>query len=178
MFRSEKMKLFSTVFPKDDAISVLNTLSTNCTIEIQKASSNLNNDIPFVSESQMLQELLSNLQEIEDELNASNCSLNLPSITEDQTKFLAKNTKKAIIETSLTRFLQEKKNQISRILEKIKNDSGVVSKLMKKIRKQLEFISLMQSIYTEFNHQNSLFSEGAPESNLRNSIRGIFYTIL
>ena len=172
MFRSEKMKLFSTVFPKDDSISVLNTLSSNCTIQIQTGNSKCESEIPFVAESQMLQELLSNLTEIEIELKESDCALDLPQISEDQALFLSNHSKKEIIETSLTRFLQEKKNQINRILEKIKNDSQVVFKLKEKLRKQLEFISLMQSIYREFNHQNCLFSEGSPESSLRNSIRG------
>ena len=172
MFRSEKMKLFSTVFPKDDSISVLNTLSNNCTIQIQTGNSKCESEIPFVAESQMLQELLSNLTEIEIELKESDCALDLPQISEDQELFLSNHSKQEIIETSLTRFLQEKKNQINRILEKIKNDSQVVFKLKEKLRKQLEFISLMQSIYREFNHQNCLFSEGSPESSLRNSIRG------
>jgi hypothetical protein len=166
------MKLFSTVFPKDDSIPVLETLSTNCNIQIQKTKYNSSNDIPFLSESTMLQELLTNLSEIESELEICNSSLKLSHINEEQSRFLANQTKSYINETSMTKFLQEKKNQISRILTKIKNDSGVIHKLRHKIRNQVEFITLMQSIYHEFNQDHNLFSEGAPESSLRNSLRG------
>jgi hypothetical protein len=168
------MKLFSTVFPKDDAVAVLEGLSTNCTIQIQKAPSSSTNELPFLEESSMLQELLTNLTEIQNELSSANCALDLPFITEDQARSLKEHVKGIISSTSMTKFLQEKKAEVGRIKDKIKNDSGVVHSLTRKIRTQFEFVSLMQSIYREFHQDDILFSGSRDFSELRSSIRGIF----
>lgn len=168
------MKLYSAVFPKDDSIAVLETLCEKRSIQIQSPPGTSSSEIPFGSESAMLQELLADLSQIQTEFSSCNKNLKIPFLTETQSKFLADQAKASISQTSMTKFLHEKKNQISRILSKINIDVEVIGKLRAKLGSQIEFICLMQSIYREFNQGNSLFSGGAPECSLRNSLRGSF----
>lgn len=164
------MKLFSLVFPKDDSIHVLETLSEKCTLQIQNVPRK-GEDWPFAQESCMLADLLANLRDVQAELATSNCPLSLPFVSEEQSQSLTGHVREVLLETSMTKFLQEKKTQILRIHEKIKNDAGVVLSLKEKMRQQLEFISLMQAVYQEF-QQNHLFENPYASADLRSSIRG------
>lgn len=177
MLRSETLRIYQALFPKDQALPIARQLESLRTLHFQPDPDSSNSDQPpFQAELALINQLIGSLDTFQQKL----VSLGLGTIQEPLTE---KNSEICALACrvkefpKLTDFLQEKKTFLDRRLAKVLDEFAEFQKIRDEIEKKMTFCRLVRAVENQFIRKGKVERgrDDIEEETFRSSIRSKFY---